>query len=152
MSSHLTDAQSNALSLLYDSPSGLPFRDLALDNQDFHALLQSGLVIEPEGTMIEIPNDSPLFVHEGFVLVTPAGKASVECSRKETARENQRKADQECTEAKRLQERREDYANDERRYRTQNKIAIIMPFITFVLGVLVEHWTGIAGYVFSLFH
>lgn len=43
-------------------------------------------------------------------------------------------------EAIRLKERHEDYSNEERRYRTQNKIAIIIPFITFILGMLIEHF------------
>ena len=55
-------------------------------------------------------------------------------------------------EAKRLQERHEDHANEERRHRTQNQIAIVMPLITFALGLLVEHFFQIVGFLFSVFH
>ena len=46
----------------------------------------------------------------------------------------------------------EDYANEERRHRTQNQIAIVMPLITFALGLLVEHFFQIVGFLFAVFH
>ena len=56
------------------------------------------------------------------------------------AEKEERDAKESCREAVRIKKRREDYSNDERRYRTQNKIAIIIPFITFILGMLIEHF------------
>ena len=73
---------------------------------------------------------------------SPAGKDLLEAFEEQAAQEEKRQAEKEAAEARRLQERHEDYANAERRYRTQNKISvlgILVPFLTFLLGVYVEY-------------
>lgn len=37
----------------------------------------------------------------------------------------------------------------------QNKVSIanvLVPLVTFILGMLTEHWSGVVNWVFSLFH
>ena len=53
-----------------------------------------------------------------------------------------------------LDEAHEQQAKNERQQRFQNKISVasvLVPFITFLLGLAVEHWTGLAGLLLSLF-
>lgn len=87
----------------------------------------------------------------GWLELTEAGKKLLRELREHEAAQSQKQAAEEAAEAKRLQERHEDNANAERRYRTQNKISVIMPLITFVLGLLVEHFAGVIRLVLSLF-
>lgn len=90
------------------------------------------------------------------VCMTDAGTSALlselEALRQNAAEQAKQQAEQERAEAKRIQERLEDRADEERRYRTQNKISIIMPLVTFVLGMIVEHFSGIVSLVSSLFH
>ncbi len=49
---------------------------------------------------------------------------------------------------------REKEAEDKRQQRFQNKVSVVsavMPFITFVLGLLVEHFAGVIRFLSSLF-
>ena len=73
-----------------------------------------------------------------------------------SAQEEQRRAEQEAAEAKRLKERHEDHAREERFHRTQNKVeiaaAIIGACISFVLGMVVEHQASIITTILSWFH
>lgn len=53
-----------------------------------------------------------------------------------------------------LQHEAEEQAKQERQQRFDNKIAvanILVPLITFVLGILVEHYAGILSWILSLF-
>ena len=53
-----------------------------------------------------------------------------------------------------LDDKRDKESQDKRQQRFDNKIAIaqtVIPIITFVLGMLVEHFSGITAWVFSLF-
>lgn len=90
------------------------------------------------------------------VCMTDAGTSALfselETLRQNAAEQAKQQAEQERAEAKRIQERLEDRAEEERRYRTQNKISIIMPLVTFVLGMIVEHCSGIISLVSSLLH
>lgn len=88
----------------------------------------------------------------GMLMLTQKGQAALDGLRKQENEAAKREFDKQCAEAKRIEERRQDHADAERRYRTQNKIAIIMPLITFALGVLVEHFYGIFGFISSLLH
>lgn len=90
-------------------------------------------------------------IRPGWLELTEAGKKLLRELREQEAAQSQKQAAEEAAEAKRLQERHEDNANAERRYRTQNKISVIMPLITFVLGLLVEHFAGVIRLVLSLF-
>lgn len=88
----------------------------------------------------------------GMLMLTQKGQAALDGLRKQENEAAKREFDKQCAEAKRIEERRQDHADAERRYRTQNKIAIIMPLVTFALGVLVEHFYGIFGFISSLLH
>lgn len=53
-----------------------------------------------------------------------------------------------------LKNRAQDKADKKRQQRFDNKIAIasvLIPLITFILGLFVEHWAGIAQWFLSLF-
>ena len=84
--------------------------------------------------------------------LTSFGEEYLEQLDKEASENAKDDAKKKAEESKRLKERAEDYAHEERRYRTQNKIAIIMPIVTFFLGMAVEHFAGIVSFFFSLFH
>lgn len=84
--------------------------------------------------------------------ITPLGLDALSKVEVERTKDEKQQSKEKAAEAKRLQERHEDYTNEERRHRTQNKIAIVMPFVTFALGLLVEHFFQIVGFLFSLFH
>lgn len=88
--------------------------------------------------------------HLDRLTITTLGREALEREQqqREAAAEHQR--EKQAAETKRLQERHEDQANDERRYRTQNKIAVIMPLVTFVLGLLAEHFLQITAFVGTL--
>ena len=77
--------------------------------------------------------------------LTPLGMSALSEYEQAAAEKAEQKAEKKAAEAKRLQERHEDRADEERRYRTQNKIAIIMPIVTFFLGLVVEHIYGVFG-------
>lgn len=94
---------------------------------------------------------SSLDTRDIFAL-TITGYEQLERERKQRAEAAERKRDKEAAEAKRLKERHEDHADAERRYTTQNKIAVIMPLVTFFLGLLVEHFFQIVGFAFSVLH
>ena len=82
--------------------------------------------------------------------ISDLGRATLLTAEAERAKRAEQKATEEAAEAKRLKERREDRADEERRYRTQNRISVIMPIVTFLLGLLVEHFCEIVSSVFSL--
>lgn len=88
----------------------------------------------------------------GWMEITEEGRTALADFRIQKAQEEKREREKERAETVRLQERHQDQADEERRYRTQNKIAIIMPLVTFVLGMLVEHFYRIIGFLSSLFH
>lgn len=71
--------------------------------------------------------------------------------RKQEAQRAENQAKECAAEAKRLQERLEDKADAERRYRGQNRVAICAAFISFFLGIIVEHFAGILGFIVQLF-
>lgn len=53
-----------------------------------------------------------------------------------------------------FEQRREEQAKNERQQRFQNKIAVatvLVPLVTFVLGLVVEHFSGIVSFFLSLF-
>ena len=83
--------------------------------------------------------------------ITPLGLSALSEYEQAIAEKAEQKAEKEAAEAKRLQERHEDRADEERRYRTQNKISIIMPIVTFLLGLVVEHFYGILGMLLDIF-
>jgi len=52
-----------------------------------------------------------------------------------------------------LDDKRDKESQDKRQQRFDNKIAVaqtVIPIITFVLGMLVEHFSGVTAWVFSL--
>lgn len=86
------------------------------------------------------------------LTVTALGLEQLDMADKERRKSAKRQRDKESTESKRMKERTEDRSDAERRYRTQNKIAVIMPLVTFALGVLVEYFFRIIEFFFSWPH
>lgn len=104
-----------------------------------HETLRSGSIIAP--------------LNPTHFMVSEAGKDLLEAFEKQAAQEEERQAEKEAAEARRLQERHEDYANAERRYRTQNKISvlsILVPLLTFLLGIYVEYRLALMTHLIRL--
>ena len=90
----------------------------------------------------------------GVLSLTEKGRSVLEAKRNHDAEKKEQEAKEENAEAKRLQERNEDHTREERYNRTRNKIAIwaiVVPVLTFFLGMLVESLTGAAGNVIQIF-
>ena len=94
--------------------------------------------------------------HLDTLSVTPAGSGLLEELDKHAAQEEQHQAEQEAAEAKRLQERHDDRSREERYHRSQNRVtilaAVVNSFLSFVLGLLVEHHAQIIATLLALFH
>jgi len=85
--------------------------------------------------------------------LTPCGEDALSEFELNRAKVEQQEAEKKAAEAKRLEERHEDHAVQKRQYTTQNKLAVIMPLVTFFLGLFLEYWTRILDRVFSsIFH
>lgn len=67
--------------------------------------------------------------------------------RKQEAQRAEDEAKERAAETKRLQERAEDRADQERRYRGQNRVTICAALISFVLGMIVEYFSGILSFL-----
>lgn len=130
----LTEAEWALLSA-FDSAEPIPYDFDAVQCLTCHGLLE--LEREENGVY--------------YWRLSRSARLLVDARRKDAAERAEHKAKDELAEATRLKERHEDYANDERRYRTQNKIAIIMPIVTFLLGLIVEHFFGILALIFGTF-
>lgn len=85
-------------------------------------------------------------------FLTEDGRALLEKAAKADAEREKREADKKAAETKRLAERADDRAREERYHATQNKIAIIMPLITFFLGMIFEHFARIIDFFSRFFH
>lgn len=103
-------------------------------------------------------NDGLLSAREdlgpGVLSLTEKGRSVLEAKRKQDAEKKEQEAKEENAEAKRLQERFEDHTREERYNRTRNKLAIwaiVVPVLTFFLGMLVESLTGAANTVIQIF-
>lgn len=92
------------------------------------------------------------FAPDGTISLTGKGRSAVREYREEIARQDEERAEKSAAEAKRLEERLQDRADAERRYHGQNKITIIASLLSFALGLLTEHFTGIMDLVFGFFH
>ncbi len=94
--------------------------------------------------------------HLDVLSLTPAGSGLLEELDKHAAQEEQRQAEQEAAEAKRLQERHDDRSREERYHRSQNRVtilaAVVNSFLSFALGLLVEHHAQIISSLIALFH
>lgn len=117
------------------------------DVNTLHALLSCAIM--PHGWIEKTSKTdmSPLC----RIRLTATGEKDLLAAEEKFRKEAQRNADQQAAEAKRLKERAEDRADEERRYRAQNKIAVFMPIITFVLGIIVEHHVRIIHLLVSFF-
>lgn len=83
------------------------------------------------------------------LTVTALGREQLDAADIQRCESAERERRQQASEAQRLAERRKDHADAERRYRAQNKIAIIMPLVTFILGVLAEHFFQLVRLIVS---
>lgn len=94
--------------------------------------------------------------HLDVLSITPDGSSLLEELDKHAAQEEQRQAEQEAAEAKRLQERHDDRSREERYHRSQNRVtilaAVVSSFLSFALGLLVEHHAQIISSLIALFH
>lgn len=94
--------------------------------------------------------------HLDVLSITPDGSSLLEELDKHAAQEEQRQAEQEAAEAKRLQERHDDRTREERYHRSQNRVtilaAVVSSFLSFALGLLVEHHAQIISSLIALFH
>ena len=94
--------------------------------------------------------------HSDTLSVTPAGLGLLEELDQHAAQEEQRQAEQEAAEAKRLQERHDDRSREERYQRTQTRVTLLAPVlgscVSFLLGLLVEYKAGILAALLALFH
>lgn len=89
-------------------------------------------------------------IQADFWTLTEKGRSVLATHRDDSAQKALQDAKEKAAEVQRLKERREDHAKAERRYRTQNKIAVIVPFATFFLGLGFEHFSGVAEAALSL--
>lgn len=95
-------------------------------------------------------------VTKGFMALTELGKSVLEQKRKERAKAEHESRKEQAREATRLEERHQDRADAERRYRGQNRTAIYASVISalggFILGLIAEHFGDIVGFAAKLFH
>ena len=94
--------------------------------------------------------------HLDTLTVTPAGSGLLEELDKHAAQEEQRQAEQEAAEAKRLQERHDDRTRAARYQRTPTRVPLLAPVlgscVSFILGLLVEYKAGLLAALLTLFH
>ena len=86
------------------------------------------------------------------IRLTPSGLIVLDIAKHEAAEQAEKHAQERTAESKRLIERTEDRADEERRYRTQNKITIVMTLVPLLVGLLTEHFFGIITVISKLFH
>lgn len=91
-------------------------------------------------------------IADDYYTLSHPGQAELAAFRKDKAAKAEQQAKDAAAEAARLKERAEDRADNERRHRTQNKIAIITPILTFALGVIVQYFGRVVEFVIGLFH
>lgn len=87
-----------------------------------------------------------------YYTLSNSGRAVLAAFRKDKAAKAEQQAKDADAEATRLKERAEDRADEERRHRAQNKIAVIMPILTFALGVIAQYFGRIVEFVIEFFH
>lgn len=83
------------------------------------------------------------------LTVTVLGREQLAAADNKRNQSAKRERDQQSAEAKRFLERHDDRADAERRYRTQNKLAILMPLLSFLLGLLAEYFFQIIALFIS---
>ena len=71
--------------------------------------------------------------------------------REAESKEKQNRAEQEASESKRLAEKFEDHAAQERRHVQQQKVSVVVPLLTFLLGMIADHFGEIISLIASLF-
>ena len=71
--------------------------------------------------------------------------------REAESEEEQNRAEQEAAESKRLAEKIEDHAAQERRHVQQQKVSVVVPLLTFLLGLIADHFSEIISLIASLF-
>lgn len=95
-------------------------------------------------------------IKHNLLCLTESGKSVLDLARQNRCEQAEQRRREETAEATRLQERREDKEDAERRYRGQNKVtieaAIISGSLGFVLGVIAEHRLEIIQFFNSIFH
>lgn len=121
-------------------------------NQLLKHLISAGTVsvsdkISPETSIVKLTPDGL----SSLLLYTERLLAAEREAMKKAAEDAERKADAERAEAKRIEERTQDRADEERRYHGANKVTIISALLSFIAGVLVEHWAGIFGALAGIF-
>lgn len=93
---------------------------------------------------------------EDYYTLTEYGRSLLAQHRKEKAEQARKQSEDQFAEAVRLEERRQDRADAERRHSSQNRTTVLASALSavlgFILGILAEHGTGIVGWFLGLFH
>ena len=93
-------------------------------------------------------------IRTGWLELTQKGRAALEAYRNRAAKKAEQQAEKDAAESKRLEERREDQSDAERRYHGQNKVAIIAAILSASLGVVfgiaAERFWGIVDTIRAL--
>ena len=112
--------------------AGLNYWNLSEDQQWILRYLQDKGIAQPRSD-----------IADGHYLLTEFGKRILFARSERQLKESQESAKITSYEAK-----------QEKQQRFENKIAIanlLVPFITYILGILTEHYTGIIGFFLRLF-
>lgn len=87
--------------------------------------------------------------------LTQLGHSALDAADEASAAHQKQRAEDRRAEAKRLEERHEDHAREERYQRTQNRVSIaaaaISSLISFLCGIIIEHITGILSVLRAVF-
>ena len=71
--------------------------------------------------------------------------------REAESEEEQNRTKQEAAESKRLAEKFEDHAAQERRHVQQQKVSVVVQLLTFLLGLIADHFSEIISLIAILF-
>lgn len=74
-----------------------------------------------------------------LLKLTQKGKMGLELARKQAAEKAEKQSEKEAAETKRLEERKEDRAAEERRYKGQNWTTILAAILGSAVTLLIEH-------------
>ena len=143
MFEHVTDTRYIPLALLYGVGGRMQFVDLMNQTVTLSGLdvLQTKALLKTMRGQSLISGD---FSAGSFVQLEQPG-AELFLSLQKEAKERLQLAEKEAKQA----------AKDERQQRFNNKIAIatlLIQFVSFIFGILAEHYVGIFNWVSSLFH
>lgn len=90
-----------------------------------------------------------------YYVLSELGQSKLDEITEQRRKADQDRRDKQAAEAKRLEERHQDRADEERRHVENKKVtiqaAILTAALSFVSGLIVEYFTGIISFVVGLF-